>query len=89
MGVDPSVRAQSGTGETMHENAELAEAIRRTAYFLWQQEGQPHGRALDHWLGAKHMHQRQMAYDRWLAEGTPVDRAEAHWNAAAGRIDES
>ncbi|WP_193334819.1 DUF2934 domain-containing protein [Devosia beringensis] len=72
----------------MHKNSELAEAMRRTAYFLWEQDGRPEGRAIDYWLRAKHIHQRHMAYDRWLAEGTPVDRAEAHWNAAAGQLDE-
>lgn len=63
----------------MHKNTEMAETIRRTAYFLWEQDGQPHGRAFHYWLKAKEMHQRQLAYDRWLAEGTPADRADAHW----------
>lgn len=72
----------------MLKNSELAEAIRRTAYFLWEHDGRPEGRAFDYWLRAKEMHQRHMAYDRWLAEGTPIDRAEAHWNAAAGQMDE-
>jgi len=73
----------------MRKNAELAEAVRRTAYFLWQQDGCPEGRSLDYWLRAKDMHQRHMAYDRWLAEGTPVDRSRDHWDAAAGQIDEN
>tara|TARA_R110002124_G_scaffold114535_25_gene269473 strand:+ start:2480 stop:2725 length:246 start_codon:yes stop_codon:yes gene_type:complete len=75
-------------GIVMHKNSDLAEAIRRTAYFLWEQDGRPPGRELDYWLRAKEMHQRHMAYDRWLAEGTPVDRSDVHWSAAAGQIDD-
>jgi len=29
------------------------EAIRRRSYEIWQREGRPEGRALDHWLKAK------------------------------------
>tara|TARA_R110002020_G_scaffold120200_4_gene274036 strand:+ start:627 stop:848 length:222 start_codon:yes stop_codon:yes gene_type:complete len=72
----------------MQKNSEVAEAIRRTAYFLWEQDGRPEGRAFDYWLRAKDMHQRHMAYDRWLADGTPVDRAELHWNEAASQLAE-
>ena len=72
----------------MQKNSEVAEAMRRTAYFLWEQDGCPEGRAFDYWLRAKHIQQRHMAYDRWLAEGTPVDRAELHWNAVAEHLDE-
>jgi DUF2934 family protein len=28
------------------------EAIREAAYFIWENEGRPEGRALDHWLRA-------------------------------------
>ena len=31
---------------------DIDEQIRQQAYELWQQEGCPHGRALDHWLTA-------------------------------------
>jgi hypothetical protein len=72
----------------MQKNSEVAEAMRRTAYFLWEQDGRPEGRAFDYWLRAKDIQQRQMAYDRWLAEGAPVDRAEAHWREVAGELDE-
>ena len=34
-------------------NIELQEAIERRAYELWQAEGFPEGRALDHWLQAE------------------------------------
>ena len=58
----------------MKRNPELAQAIRATAYFLWEQDGRPDGRAVDYWLRAKQMHQRQLAFDRWLAEGAPKGR---------------
>lgn len=72
----------------MRKNSNAAEAIRRTAYFLWQQDGGPEGRSLHYWLKAEEMYVRQRAYDRWLAEGTPVDRAEENWRDAAREIGE-
>lgn len=71
----------------MHKDADLAEAVRRTAYFLWEQDGRPDGDAQHYWLTAKQMHLRQIAYDRWLAEGAPDGRADTHWYDAAGVID--
>ena len=71
----------------MHKDADLAEAIRRTAYFLWEQDGRPSGRAQDYWLKAKEAHLRQLAFDRWLQEGGPEGRAEAHWQEAEHKID--
>lgn len=66
----------------MLKNAELAEAIRRTAYFLWEQDGRPEGKSLEYWQRAKEAHLRQLAYDRWLAEGSPEGKADAHWRDA-------
>ncbi|MBE0580476.1 DUF2934 domain-containing protein [Devosia sp.] len=71
----------------MRKNSQVAERIRQTAYFLWEQDGRPEGRAFDYWVRAKDMMLRELAYDRWLAEGTPIDRAEAHWHDAAGDIE--
>lgn len=34
---------------------EPTEDIRREAYLLWQQEGCPEGRELDHWLAAQEL----------------------------------
>ena len=72
----------------MLKNTELAEAVRNTAYFLWEQDGRPEGRSFDYWLKAKDMHLRQMAYDRWLAEGTPPGRAEEIWRDVAEEIED-
>lgn len=71
----------------MHKNHELADAIRRTAYFLWEQDGRPDGRSVDYWMRAKELHLRQLAYDRWLAEGAPPDTAERDWRAAEAVIE--
>lgn len=72
----------------MRKNSDVAERIRKTAYFLWEQDGRPEGRPFHYWLRAKEMLVRQIAYDKWLAAGTPVDRAEEHWRDAAGEIEE-
>jgi len=36
------------------------EEVRREAYRLWQQEGCPTGRELDHWLAAKEIVRRRL-----------------------------
>ncbi|NGP18362.1 DUF2934 domain-containing protein [Devosia aurantiaca] len=73
----------------MQKNTAVAEQIRQTAYFLWEQDGRPEGRAVEYWLRAKAMHQRRIAFDRWLAEGTPPDRWEENWREAGRTLDES
>lgn len=65
----------------------MAEQIRRTAYFLWEQDGRPEGQAMAYWLRAKQALIRQMAYDRWLLEGTPPDRSDLFWSAAERTLD--
>ncbi|WP_375451294.1 DUF2934 domain-containing protein [uncultured Devosia sp.] len=71
----------------MRKNTAAAEMVRRTAYFLWEQDGRPEGRSFEYWLRAKELHMRQMAYDQWLAEGEPGGRAIANWLTVADEID--
>jgi hypothetical protein len=52
----------------MSENEAFDEAVRRTAYFLWEQDGRPDGRHDDYYLRALEMHRRQGEYDRWLED---------------------
>ncbi|SMQ72865.1 Protein of unknown function [Devosia lucknowensis] len=66
----------------MQKNTVVAEQIRQTAYFLWEQDGRPEGNATAYWLRAKDMLLRQRAYDRWLAGGAPPDQAELFWTEA-------
>ena len=73
----------------MMRNRELAQAVRATAYFLWEQDGRPEGRAFDYWVRAKEMHLRQIAYDRWLSEGRPQGREHAIWVELSKEIDET
>lgn len=73
----------------MRKNPDYVEAIRRTAYFLWQHDGEPAGRSLHYWLRAEEIHVRHLAYDKWLAEGTPIGRADEHWRDASGEIGDT
>jgi len=43
--------------------------VRRTAYFLWEQDGRPHGRHEEYYLRAVDQHRRERQYDRWLEDG--------------------
>jgi hypothetical protein len=74
---------------SVRRNPELAQAVRDTAYFLWEQDGRPEDRSFDYWLRAKDMYLRQLAYDRWLAEGSPAGRDIDIWLAASKQIDEA
>jgi len=58
------------------------EAVRRTAFFLWEQAGRPPDRELEYWERALEQHIRQRAYDRWLAEGSPEGHAASNWQEA-------
>jgi len=59
--------------------AGLEQFVRENAYFLWQQEGYPEGRAEEHWHRAHEQHIRERAYILWHQEGCPEGRAEEHW----------
>ena len=72
----------------MRKNTAMAEQIRQTAYFLWEQDGRPEGQAMAYWLRAKHALVRQLAYDRWLAEGAPPDRSDLFWTKVERELDE-
>ena len=45
---------------TTHKPAEAE--IARTAYFIWEQEGRPHGRDRAHWLQAEKLLKRPGRY---------------------------
>ena len=67
----------------MDTDSEISdEAVRRTAFFLWEQDGKPVGKELYYWEKALEQHIRQLAYDRWLADGTPLGREAAYWQEA-------
>jgi hypothetical protein len=57
----------------------LAQAVRERAYFLWQEDGRPEGRADEHWRRADEQHLRERAYTLWQQEGCPEGRADEHW----------
>jgi hypothetical protein len=44
------------------------EAVRLTAYFLWEQDGRPEGGAERYWFRALKRHMQQEIYDAWLEE---------------------
>jgi hypothetical protein len=71
----------------LKKDADLAQAIRSTAYFLWEQDGRPDGRSTEYWLKAKEMYLRQLAYDRWLEEGSPIGRDFDIWVEVSRRVE--
>ncbi len=51
------------------EDDAFREAVRKTAYFLWEQDGRPHGRHDEYYLRALTQHRRAREYDQWLEDG--------------------
>jgi hypothetical protein len=43
------------------------QAVRDTAYFLWEQDGRPQGREQEYWFAALERRLRQREYDKELA----------------------
>lgn len=56
-----------------HDDEALEAAVRKTAYFLWEQDGCPHGRHEEYYLRALAMHRRERTYDGWLEDGPAGD----------------
>jgi Protein of unknown function (DUF2934) len=50
----PKPRSRRQTKSTGRDNVAVFsdQALRDAAYYLWEHEGRPEGRALDHWLRA-------------------------------------
>jgi hypothetical protein len=40
-------------GKWQEQDVTMEETIREKSYFMWLDEGCPHGRAMDHWLRAE------------------------------------
>ncbi|MDB5409938.1 MAG: hypothetical protein JWL84_4850 [Rhodospirillales bacterium] len=65
----------SGVGETKEERMKAnymerrEQQIRRRAYAIWQEEGEPEGRELDHWLRAE----REVPVETELDSGSSSD----------------
>ncbi len=58
----------------------LDQDVRERAYALWQQEGSPHGRAVEFWDRAYHQQLRESGHLLWQQEGCPEGRADEHWD---------
>lgn len=56
-------------GAPREEDDAFREAVRKTAYFLWEQDGRPHGRHDEYYLRALAQHRRERQYDQWLEDG--------------------
>lgn len=55
------------------EDEVFREEVRRTAYFLWEQDGRPPGQSERYYLRALEIHRRRRHYDRWLEDEPPAD----------------
>ncbi len=63
------------TRRAVAEDEAFQEAVRKTAYFLWEQDGRPDGRHDEYYLRALEMHRRERTYDKWLEDGPKGDEA--------------
>jgi hypothetical protein len=67
--LDGRAGAGATGGKVANDNTE--EAIRLTAYFLWEQDGRPEGREEEYWQRARERQALQRACDRMLEENRP------------------
>lgn len=57
----------------------LEQAVRERAYFLWEQDGCPEGKAKEYWYRALEQHRRERAYVLWQQEGSLEGHANQDW----------
>jgi DUF2934 family protein len=67
------IKMTDGTGQQPPEDDAFRDAVQRTAYFLWEQDGRPHGRDEEYYLRALEKHRRERKYDAWLEDNGPED----------------
>ena len=65
-------------GVLAETKAGLDQVVRERAYLLWEQAGQPDGRADDFWRQAQHQRFCERAYALWEREGCPEGKADEH-----------
>ncbi|WP_035547917.1 DUF2934 domain-containing protein [Burkholderia sp. 9120] len=58
----------------------LEQSVRERAYFLWEQDGRPAGRAEEYWHRALEQHLRERANVLWVQDGSPEGRADEYWH---------
>lgn len=61
--------------------SEFADAVRDTAYFLWEEAGRPDGRSDEFWYRALDIHYRSRAYHEWLRQAQPPRPEDAELDA--------
>lgn len=70
-----------GDARNVHSQtkAGVEQSVRESAYYLWEREGCPEGRATEFWDRAHEQTIRERAYTLWQQEGCPEGRAEEIW----------
>jgi hypothetical protein len=56
-------------GENKWGDPDFEEAVRQTAYFLWEQDGRPDGKEQDYWYRALERCLRERDCDKHLSAG--------------------
>ncbi|AKR56751.1 hypothetical protein GCM10011321_43360 [Youhaiella tibetensis] len=55
--------------ESVWHDAAFEQAVRDTAYFLWEQDGRPAGREKEYWFRAMEQHLRARQNEKELRDG--------------------
>jgi hypothetical protein len=55
--------------DSVWTDVSFEQAVRETAYFLWEQDGRPEGHEQEYWFKALEVHLRQRRSDAELAAG--------------------
>ncbi|CDP52442.1 DUF2934 domain-containing protein [Paradevosia shaoguanensis] len=55
--------------DSVWRDPEFEQAVRDTAYFMWEQDGRPAGREKDYWFRAMEQHLRMRRNEKELRDG--------------------
>ena len=77
MADEPDASATDAVERGPEVERDRERRVRERAYEIWEQEGRPDARSLDHWLSAKQELETEIGPDAELAEdqGLPADPA--------------
>lgn len=60
-----------GNDESVWRDPAFEQAVRDTAYFLWEQDGRPPGREQEYWFRALEQHLRSRRSEEEFRNGMP------------------
>ena len=87
--IKPSASPTDEAGSLTKDGDSLRRSVQDRSYFLWQEAGEPAGRADEFWRQSLTEHLSQRALATWEKEGRPVGKADDHWYRACRDLEQA